>query len=120
MSNLGLWLALGVILLGFFCFEGSLRVTGSSLVTKIVHISLKWTGLFSMSVALAYVCSKSMNPRFMDTKYMDILDWSICIFSVIFMPIFEALGLEPLMWILLVLFPCIVVYCVKKALKYRF
>lgn len=106
------WFFLGLLVFGVLLSLHALNFDkGKNPIEYLVSL---WFGMFFTLVSLAVIYYRVQpNPR-----GLSILDWSLAISAILFMPVFEALGLTPFWWTLFILFPIIIIgvvshFCVK-------
>ena len=69
-----------------------------------------WFGLLLMGVSLAFLYL--VNPA--NSRALDLYDWALILYCLLMMPLFEIVGLPPLLWVLLILVPAVAFGVGKK------
>jgi hypothetical protein len=60
----------------------------------------------------------SVNPA--NSRALDLYDWALILYCLLMMPLFETVGLPPLLWVLLILVPAVAFGIGKKWLTKKF
>lgn len=86
--------------------------TRTSLWNKLLYLSYLFCGVFFFCLSISYLSVKA--------GLLDLIECSIFMFTSTMMVFFEVLGLLPLWWVLMILFPafvCLIVYEYLKRLR---
>lgn len=96
---------LGLLITGSLLFFTGLNIqTDLTADTATQYLICIWSGLFFMGVPTAYCyCKASTDP-----KGLKILDWACILFTLFIMPLFEALGIQPVWWLLVIMLPALI------------
>lgn len=130
MSLLKLSTVVSSMLLGWLLLSYSLNLTfkpeqsGSSAedsgtvdpILIVFSLTCYFFGFFLLLIPLSYLyihtsthhnISKSVDHNISKSSDLQILDWALVSFTLLLIPAFEALGLSPRFWIMLVVLPAL-------------